>query len=143
MIYNVVLFSGVQENDSVIHIYTSILFQILSPIRLLHNIEQSSLCYTVGPCLLSILNIDWKFFYFFCHSLLLLQAASSVQLLSHVRFFATPMDCSMSGFPVHHQLPEFVQTHVHQASDAIQPFHPLSSPSPPTFNLSQHQGLFH
>ena len=43
---------------------------------------------------------------------------------------------------VHHQLPEFTQTHVHQVSDAIQPSHPLSSPSPPTFNLSQHQGLF-
>ena len=53
-----------------------------------------------------------------------------------------PMDCSMPGLPVHHQFPEFTQTHVHWASDAIQPSHPLSSPSPPTFNLSQHQGLF-
>ena len=48
----------------------------------------------------------------------------------------------MSGFPVHHQLLEFTQIHVHQVSDAIQPSHPLSPPSPPTFNLSQHQGLF-
>ena len=53
-----------------------------------------------------------------------------------------PMDCSMPGFPVHHQLPEFTQTHVHWVSDSIQPSHPLSSPSPPIFNLSQHQGLF-
>ena len=53
-----------------------------------------------------------------------------------------PMDCSMPGLPVHHQLPEFTQTHVHQVGDAIQPSHPLSSPSLPTFNLSQHQGLF-
>ena len=53
-----------------------------------------------------------------------------------------PMDCSMSGFPVHHQLPEFTQTHVHWVGDATQPSHPLSSPSPPTINLSQHQGLF-
>ena len=52
-----------------------------------------------------------------------------------------PMDCSMPGFPVHYQLPELAQTHVHRVSDAIQPFHPLSSPSP-AFNLSQHQGLF-
>ena len=52
-----------------------------------------------------------------------------------------PMDCSMPGLPVHYQLPEFTQTHV-QVSDAIQPSHPLSSPSPPAFNLSQHQGLF-
>ena len=52
-----------------------------------------------------------------------------------------PMDCSMPGFSVHHQLPELSQTHVHQVSDAIQPSHPLWSPSP-SFNLSQHQGLF-
>ena len=52
------------------------------------------------------------------------------------------MDCSMRGLPVHHQLPEFTQTHGHWVGDAIQPFHPLSSPSPPALNLSQHQGLF-
>ena len=53
-----------------------------------------------------------------------------------------PMDCSMPGLPVHHQLPELAQTHSHQVSDAIQPSHLLSYPSPPTFNFSQHQGLF-
>ena len=52
------------------------------------------------------------------------------------------MDCSTPGFPVHHQLLEFTQTHVPRVVDAIQPSHPLSSPFPPTFNLSQHQGLF-
>ena len=52
------------------------------------------------------------------------------------------MDCSTLGFPVHHQLLELTQTHVHRVGDAIQPSHPLLSPSPPTFNLSQHQGLF-
>ena len=54
-----------------------------------------------------------------------------------------PMDCSMPGLPVHHQLLELTQTHVHRVGDAIQPSHSLSSPSPPSFNLSQHQGLFH
>ena len=53
-----------------------------------------------------------------------------------------PMDCSMPGFPVHHQLPELTQTHVHRVGDAIQASHPLLSPSPPACNLSQHQGLF-
>ena len=53
-----------------------------------------------------------------------------------------PMNCSTPSLPVHHQLPEFTQTHVHQVSDAIQTSHPLSSPSPLAFNLSQHQGLF-
>ena len=51
-------------------------------------------------------------------------------------------DCSTPGLPARHQLPELAQTHVHRVSDAIQPSHPLSFPSPPAFNLSQHQGLF-
>ena len=53
-----------------------------------------------------------------------------------------PLDCSTPGLPVLHQLPELDQTHVHRVGDAIQPSHPLSSPSPPAFNLSQRQGLF-
>ena len=53
-----------------------------------------------------------------------------------------PMDCSLPGLPVHHQLPEFTQTCVHWVGDVIQSSHSLSSPSPPAFNLSQHQGLF-
>ena len=53
-----------------------------------------------------------------------------------------PMDCSTSGFPIHHQLLELAQTHVHRVGDAIQPSHSLSSPCPPAFSLSQHQGLF-
>ena len=53
-----------------------------------------------------------------------------------------PMNLSTPGLPVHHQLPEFTQTHVHRIGDAIQPSHPLSSPSPPAFNHSQHQSLF-
>ena len=65
---------------------------------------------------------------------------SSVQSLSCVRLFATP--CSTPGFPVHQQLPEFTQTYIHSVHDAIQPSHPLSSPSPPAFNLSQHRDLF-
>ena len=52
-----------------------------------------------------------------------------------------PVACSTPGLPVHHQLPEFTQTHVHRVGDAIQPPHPLSSPSPPALNLSQHQSL--
>ena len=66
---------------------------------------------------------------------------SSAQALSRVRL-CDPMNRSTPGLPVHHQLPELTQTHVHRFHDAIQPSHPLSSPSPPAFNLSQHQGLF-
>ena len=53
-----------------------------------------------------------------------------------------PMDCSMPGFPVHHQLLEFAQTHIHRVGDVVQPSHPPSSPSPPAPNPSQHQSLF-
>ena len=70
---------------------------------------------------------------------------SSVQSSSVTQSCPTlcdPMNHSTPGLPVHHQLPESTQTHVHWVSDAIQPSHPLSSPSPPAFNLSQHQGLF-
>ena len=63
------------------------------------------------------------------------QKFSSVQSLSHV-WLCDPTNCSMPGLPVHHQLLESTQTHVHWVSDAIQPSHPLSSPSPPAFNLS-------
>ena len=56
--------------------------------------------------------------------------------------FCDPMYCSTPGLPIHQQLPEFTQTHVHWVNDAIQPSHPLSSPSLPTFNLSQHQAFF-
>ena len=70
---------------------------------------------------------------------------SSVQFTSVTQLCPTvcdPMNCSMPGLPVHHQLPEFTQTHVHRVGDAIQPSHPLSSPSPPAPNHSQHQSLF-
>ena len=75
----------------------------------------------------------------------------SRSLLGHVQFSSVtqscpslcdPMDYSTSAFPMHHRLPEPAQTHVHWVGDAIQPSHPLSSPSPPAFNLSQLQDLF-
>ena len=75
----------------------------------------------------------------------LLQHHSSVQFSSVAQSCLTlcdPMNHSTPGLPVHHQLPEFTQTHVHQVSDAIQPSHPLSSPFPPALNPSQHQSLF-
>jgi len=74
------------------------------------------------------LNINWKF-----------QFSSVAQSCLTL---CNPMECSKPGLPVHHQLLEFTQTHVHWVGDAIQPSHPLWSPSQPTFNLSQHQDLF-
>ena len=77
-------------------------------------------------CSLSNLNVNQPF--------------SSVALLCPN--LCDPMNHSVPGLPVHHQLPESIQTHVQRFSDTIQPSHPLSSPSPPALNLSQHQGLF-
>ena len=76
---------------------------------------------------------------------MLYRPITSVQFSSVTQSCPTPCDpmkCSMPGLPVHHQLPEFTQTHIHRVSDAIQPSHPLSSPSPPAPNPSQHQSLF-
>ena len=73
------------------------------------------------------------------------KAFDCVQFSSVVQKYLTlcePMNCSMPGLPVHHQLPEFTQTHVHQVGDAIQPSHPMLYPSPPAPNPSQHQSLF-
>ena len=78
-----------------------------------------------------------------------LQEGQRVVVISQIRSVAQscptlcdPMNRSTPGLPVHHQLPEFTQTHVHRVSDAIQPSHPLSSPSPLAPNLAQHQSLF-
>ena len=76
---------------------------------------------------------------------ILLHWSTSVQFCSVAQSCSTvrnPMKCSMPGLPVYHQLPESTETHVHWGGDAIQPSHPLLSPSPPVLNLSQHQGLF-
>ena len=92
--------------------------------------ERRHFCETLGFCATSR---SWRFL------------IKSVQFSSVAQSCLTlwdPMACSTPGFPVHHQLPEFTQTHIHWVSDAIQPSHPLSSPSPPALNVSQHQGLF-
>ena len=82
--------------------------------------------------------IQWK-------TTLMLRFGVSQSVSSVTQLYPTlcdPMNCSTPGLPVHHQLPEFTQTHVHRVSDAIQPSQPLSSPSPPAPNPSQHQSLF-
>ena len=79
--------------------------------------------------------VDWLHFILNCS----VQFSSVVQLCM---ILCDPMDYSLPGFPVHHQLPELTQTHVHPVGDAIQQSHPLSFPSPPAFNLSQNQGRF-
>ena len=89
--------------------------------------------------------VSWKYYKSKMHFLHLTCQASLlslvIQSLSCVQL-CNPTDCSTPGFTVLHHLLELAQTHVHWDSDAIQPSHPLSPPSPPAFNLSQHQGLF-
>ena len=79
------------------------------------------------------------------HNIKILHSICQVQFSSVAQSCPTlcdPMNHSTPGLPVHHQLPEFTQTHVHRVGDAMQPSHPLSSPSPPAPNPSQHQGIF-
>ena len=93
-------------------------------------------------------NFYWRVVDLQCASFKCTQSESvisSVQFSSVAQSCPTlcdPMDCGMPGYPVHHQLPKLAQTYVHQVSDAIQPSHLLSSPSPPAFNVSQHHDLF-
>ena len=114
------------ENDSVIHLHISTLLKIFFS-HIGHNRVMSRI-----PCTTQQILISYLFY-------------TSVQFSSVTQSRPTlcdPMDCSTPGLPVHHQLLVFTQTHVHQVSDAIQPSHPLSSPSPTAPKLSQHQGLF-
>ena len=88
--------------------------------------------------LIRVVNFCWKKYSCFCLEI-------SVQFSSVAHSCPTlcnPMNCSTPGLPVHHQLPEFTQTYINRVGDAIQPSHPLSSPSPPAPDPSQHQGLF-
>ena len=98
-----------------------------------------------------LLKLIWiVYLCFSIPSLFFLPHNESLQFLVYCCFSVTkscptlyhPMDCSTPGLPVLHYLLKFAQTHVHQVSDAIQPSHPLLFPSPPAFNLSQHQDLF-
>ena len=86
-----------------------------------------------------IKNDNWETHYFIIISYNSDQFSSVAQSCLTL---CNPMDCSTPGLPVHHQLPELVQTHAHQVGDAIQPSHLLLSPFPPAFNLFQHQGLY-
>ena len=79
---------------------------------------------------------------FGCESWIVKKAVQFSSFAQSCPTLCDPMNHSMPGLPVHHQIPEFTQTHVHRVSDAIQPSHPLSSPSPPAPNPSKHQSLF-
>ena len=89
-------------------------------------------------CCLMLINVKFEKWILYVKYLV-------IQFSSVAQFCLTlcyPMNCSTPGLPVHHHLPEFTQTHIHRVRDAIQPSHPLLSPSPPAPNLSQHKSLF-
>ena len=127
------LVSAVQQHEAAISIHVYLPSRASLPpgsppysSRSSQSTGWSSLCHTAASHQLSVLHI------------------SSVQFSSAAQSclpLCDSMNCSTPGLPVHHQLPESIQTHVHWVGDAIQPSH-LLSPSPPALNLSQHQGLF-
>ena len=105
----------------------------------------------LGPytCFFLFLLLTYLLNFWLCWVFIALCGLSLVTWSDQIRSVAQlcptlcdPMNCSTPGLPVHHQLPEFTETHVHRVSDAIQPSHPLSSPSPLAPNPSQHQSLF-
>ena len=83
----------------------------------------------------------WIYMYIYIANVCFVCVSSSTSVAQLCLTLCDPMNCSRPGLPVHHQLPEFTQTHVHRVGYAIQLSHPLSSPSPPAPNPSQHQGL--
>ena len=101
-----------------------------NPSQMLHTIKEVLFRDFHGDYALSL-----SCYFFFCQPQFISVPQSCPTLCD-------PMNHSTPGLPVHHQLPEFTQTHVHRVGDAIQPSHPLSSPSPPAPNPSQHQSLF-
>ena len=120
-----------------IMLYVFWIFCLIVIISSLHYIVCQ--CQIFLYCFLKFDNLEFLLIF----KLFVIKPISSVQFsLSVVLTLYVPMNHSTPGLPVHHQLPEFTQTYVHWVSDAIQPSHPLSSSSPPAFNLSQHQGLF-
>ena len=128
------LASFVQHDICEIHSYCCLLlYSILS--SLLYSIPLYK--YIIYLPILLLTGI-WMIYSF---RILWINPFRSDQSLSRVRL-CNPMNCSTLGLPVHHQLPEFTETHIHWVSDATQPSHPLSSPSPLAPNPSQHQSLF-
>ena len=89
-----------------------------------------------------LLTSEWDIFTGLCESWNLKFSSVQFRVTQLCPTLCDPMNCSMPGLPVHHQLLEFTQTDIHRVSDAIQPSHPLSSPSPPAPNPSQNQSLF-
>ena len=111
------------------HHYSPITILILYSITVHHGCIRSLLIIVSSPGCFALTSPD--------------EILSQVSLVAQsCPTLCDPMNRSTPGLPVHHQLPEFTQTHVHRVGDAIQPSHPLSSPSPPAPNPSQHQGLF-
>ena len=152
-------------------LFVVIFAQLLSHVRLFATpwtaAHQALLFFTISQNLLRLMSFESMMLsnhFIFCRPLLLSpsifhnikvfsnESALLIRWPKHISVqfscsvmcptLSDPMDCSTPGFPVHHQLLELPQTHVHQVGDAIQPSHPLSPPSPPAFNLSQYQGLF-
>ena len=150
MLLQMVLFhSFFMTEKSWFHIFKAIWSQIISSTLLFSPLWQRRLSTMNKACqshfllvsallfLLEALHVmHIKYFHLIFSSLQFSSVAQSCPTLFD------PMNCSMPGLPVHHQLPEFTQAHVHRVRDAIQPSHPLLSPSPPALNPSQHQSLF-
>ena len=146
--FSLTLFQQYCSNKYTQSMYTSQHFPSDRPFFHQHSVASPyTTYYSTGLCS-NVTSIYKKVAFITCYSLLMFHFLHTTfhccccSVTQSCPTLCDHMDCSTSGFPVHHQLLELIQTHVHRVNDAIQSSHPLSSPSPPTFNLSQHQGLF-
>ena len=127
-------------------VYPHLFFQVTSPtsVPLVFYVTASQTCFFIFKCVQLMPIFIFAPLVLFKYYLFR-ETFRSDQIRSVAHSCLTlcdPVNLSTPGLPVHHQLPEFTETHVHRVSDAIQPSHPLSSPSPPALNLSHNQGLF-
>ena len=136
VLYFVLLFS----HAPTFHFDTLISFKVYTMLKCLHLPQKCLLCLVCS----NTVELEWPFF-LGVKSVSVVPSCICCCCFSVAQSCLTlcdPMDCSMPDFPVLHHLPELAQAHVHGADDAIRPSHPLSPPSPPALDLSQHQGLF-
>ena len=132
--------SSVVVNDAAVNVHWSYLFQIriLFPLDIYPEVGLLD-----DMVVLFLIFEESNTVFHNGHTILCFhQSAQFSSVTQSCPTLCNPMNCSTPGLPVHHQLPESTQTHVHWVGDAIQPSHPLSSPSPLTLNVEKHQGLF-
>ena len=128
------------------HLFSSLFLNTDCTLSYFSQFQDAQISYTIDPWTTQVwtaqVHLHTEFFFLKVNVVCVFSFYQIRSVTQSCPTLCDPMNHSTPGLPVYHQLPESTQTHVHWVSDAIQPSHPLSSPSPPALSLSQHQGLF-